>query len=108
MVDTIPLWSVVVAFYAALHLLDEYAAFRGVTFQNHGQRRNWCLSRAELGPMQQAYECLRVRSGIARYDCPPADHHVRNPQIIRRKVFAWLEQVQNCVDQEKQNLAVAP
>ena len=101
LVDDHPAWSVIVAFYAALHFLDEYAAFYGIRFHNHRERDTWLQRRSEPVPLGHAYECLYVRSRFARYDCPPAAHHINNPGYVRRKVFAWLDDVQSCIEAEE-------
>lgn len=101
LVDDHPAWSVIVAFYAALHFLDEYAAFHGVRFHSHYERDTWLQSRTELGPMWKAYDCLYSRGRIARYDCPAPAHHINNPGYVRTKVFAWLDDVQSRIEAEE-------
>lgn len=101
LVDGSPLWGVVIAFYAALHYLDEYAACAGERFHNHRERRDWLFNQIELQRMVQPYESLYSLAGIARYDCPHAGHHTRKPVYLRRKVLPWVEQVRSCIDTEK-------
>lgn len=101
LVDDHPAWSVIVAFYAALHFLDEYAAFHGVRFHRHYERDIWLQSRTELSPMWKAYDCLYSRGRIARYDCPAPAHNVNNPHYIRRRTFGWLTDVQSCIEVEE-------
>lgn len=69
-----PPWAVVIAFYAALHYLDEYASYCGVCFIGHTDRRSWLRDRVELRSIEYQYEKLYKRSRLARYDCPSPDH----------------------------------
>jgi len=68
-----PLWGWVAAFYSAMHLVNEYASFRGQALTNHIERNDWVLHSTDLAAIRAHYKALFERSCIARYDCPPLD-----------------------------------
>lgn len=100
MFHTSPLWANVIAFYSALHYLDEYAACKKVYFVNHYERLRWLQNQPELDPITAKYNGLYVRSRIARYDCPPATDPVRSPGVSA-KILKWVEVIRNHIVAEE-------
>src|SRR4051812_13984154 len=66
-----PRWSVVLAFYSALHLVDAYLVRVGYRPRNHEDRRASIQRLRELRPLWEDYRTLDTRSREARYDFKP-------------------------------------
>ena len=60
-----PCWAAIVAFYAALHLVDRLAARNNYHPGNHGDRLAFVSSRHR--PILAAYNALKTASEIGRY-----------------------------------------
>ena len=93
-----PPWAVVVAFYAALHYLDEYASYYGVCFLNHTERRNWLSSRIELRSIEIQYEMLYKRSRLVRYDCPGPNHFLNKKDDVAI-MLPWANNIRDSITQ---------
>ena len=66
-----PDWTIVVAFYAALHLIEAYWAESGVHLQNHRARNDAIRTVSVFSAVQRRYLTLYEKSRTARYDCRP-------------------------------------
>lgn len=98
-VDDVPGWSTTVTFYAALHLVDEYAAALGFSpFGSHGARNGWLIHCKEMRSIGRQYDELRWYASIARYNCPPVGHDVRTPEVVKTRMFSLKGQVRRGVD----------
>jgi hypothetical protein len=61
-------WAPVVAFYAALHLVDAYLATIGVHPMSHVERRAAIRQTRVLAPILRDYRILEAMSRESRYD----------------------------------------
>lgn len=93
-----PDWSTTAAFYAAVHLLECYAALRQQHFHSHAQRGDWLSRQMELREMARAYVRLQGYAQITRYACPPPSHELRDPRKVETQVFGELSQIKRCLD----------
>jgi hypothetical protein len=98
LIGVYPLWATVVAFYAAMHYVNQYAALTSRHFKSHWDRQDWIQNRPELAAIVAPYLKLYENSRIARYDCPHQNHHVRKPDYIQKKMLHWLNDVVQGVD----------
>ena len=62
-----PVWASVVAFYAALHLVERLAARQNLHHATHGERRGFLTRHPLHRAIYFAYDTLRTASELARY-----------------------------------------
>ena len=98
LVDSHPTGGLIIAFYSALHLVSEYAAFEGGRHRSHRARAEWLDRCMALAPIAPTYEKLQANAAIARYDCPPSHHHTRSTTWVRSKALGWLRDIRDCVE----------
>lgn len=97
-VEEAPDWSTTVAFYSALHFVQQYAVARGEDIIGHEQRARFLIARGDLRRIRRTYDKLKGFATITRYDCPPEDHFLRDPEKVRVIVFPLLGEVNRCID----------
>ena len=62
-----PVWASVVAFYAAVHLVERLAARQNIHHDNHGERKGYLIRHRLHRVIYPEYHALRTVSEIARY-----------------------------------------
>ena len=62
-----PVWASIVAFYAALHLVERLAARQNIHHWNHALRTTYLRRHRLHRVIYSAYEALRAASELARY-----------------------------------------
>ena len=102
LVDQAPGWSLVIAFYAALHYLGEYAAYRNDRVEDHSDRAAWITTCPELRPIAADYDLLRNDSSTVRYECPPKSNRVLQASHVRGTVIPLVVSMRDHVDKLKQ------
>lgn len=105
LVNRAPEWSVTLAFYAALHSVDELAAYQQTGFACHDERNDWVYSSPELGLVRRAWYQLYAWSRIARYDCPGQANDVRKPDWVSTNAFAYMDRIRRRVEAAKEEHA---
>ncbi len=68
-----PDWVVTVAFYTALHLVEEKLAKKNLHVRSGGHDTRRRLVHRHLGQISTLYETLHEDSQAVRYDCLPMD-----------------------------------
>lgn len=64
-----PRWGAVIAFYAAVHLVERLAAREGIDHQGHSQRETWLARHGQHGRrIYRQYLALKTASVVARYE----------------------------------------
>jgi hypothetical protein len=84
-------WAAVVAFYAAMHLIEKLRAYLGQHSEKHADRGKFILDRPEFASLDFPYNQLFTYALKARYQAGP--HHWLRPDNI----FAHLEVIQEFV-----------
>ena len=111
LLDRAPDWSVTMAFYAALHVIGQYAHLvtdEEVDLVGHAQTTAWLHKRQELRRIAPTYAKLMNYAHRARYECLPAHDALLQPETVRTRVLPMLQEVKRCVDLALRRLPPTP
>lgn len=83
-------WAAVVAFYAALHLIELLAAAQNLHHRRHtgrGSRQRYLASHPQHTVVLSDYTALETASHVARYDSLPAFRAAFPAGVVRQQLI---------------------
>jgi len=90
-------WTIVAAFYASVHYIEEYLVSKGTGSEGHAERRGEIDNSRDLRPIRGTYrslfdECWRVRyDPFATLSTGDADIAIKDAERIRDHLKALLK-----------------
>lgn len=96
-----PAWATVIAFYAAVHLVNALAAVRNMQFGvdgGHAGRNSWVKAQPDLRGIRRPFLRLYHDSCRIRYQCPPSDDEVLSEGYFRNYALPYLVSVEERIE----------
>jgi hypothetical protein len=97
LVNQSPIWATVIAFYSAVHYVNQYACLKGCQLRSHPERGNYIADTPALRPISRQYNRLQEYSEACRYS-PEPDLKYHDPTWACREVFSRLGDIVACID----------
>ncbi len=96
-----PAWATVIAFYAAVHLVNAVAAVRNRQFGvdgGHAARNGWIKIQPDLRDISKPFLQLYHDSCRIRYQCPPPNDEVLSESYFRTHALPQLVAVEERIE----------